>query len=138
MPARSVFASLCLVFLMFGGAHSQTGCYGVNCPPTYDEGIGDLNLFELHQQLGISDQWVGRTQWRAVTGTEPETREQCFARCASNLTVDLGLCMTTHGGVPNPGEDPWTTLGRDNCFNYARQEHIRCLAPAQIAACPPN
>lgn len=138
MLSKLLSVSFSALLLLSGSVQSQTVCYGANCPPTYNDGIGDLNLFELHQQLGVSDQWVGRTHWRAVTGTEPETREQCFAKCAQNLNTDLGLCMTTHGGTPNPGEDPWVTLGRDSCFNYARQEHVRCLTPAQIMACPPN
>lgn len=138
MRALSTFASLCIAALLVGNGNAQTACFGAYCPPADNEGIGNINLFDLHQRLGVSDQWVGRTQWRAVTGTEPATREQCFARCQQNLNTDLGLCMTTHGGVPDPNEDPWATLGRDNCFNYARQEHIRCLAPAQIMNCPPN
>lgn len=138
MRLPALCAQLCVALLLAGGAQAQTGCYGAYCPPPDNQGVGDIDLFELHQQLGINDHWVGRAQWRAVTGTEPETREQCFARCQQNLSTDLGLCMSTHGGVPDPAEHPWTTLGRENCFNYARQEHIRCLAPTQIMSCPPN
>lgn len=127
----------CAVIAFIMPASAQTVCYGVNCPPTYEDGLGDLDLFLLNQQLGVMDQWVARTQWQALTGEPPESREQCFARCELELHANLQLCMDTHGGTPNELEDPWTTLGRDNCFTYARQEHLRCLAPAQIMNCPP-
>lgn len=103
-----------------GISSAQTVCYGANCPPAIASGPGDIDLLLLNQQLGIMDQWVARTQWQAMTGEPPESREQCFARCESELHANLQLCMDTHGGPPNESEDPWTTLGRDSCFTYAR------------------
>lgn len=138
MLARYVSVSVVLLCLAGPVQAQAEACAGAGCPSPNAIGMGteSLQIFELHQQLALNDQWIGRVQWRAVTGTAPETREHCFASCLQNLTRDLQLCQTTHGGAPYADEDAWTTLGRDNCLNFVRQDHMRCVSPVQIAACP--
>lgn len=113
---------------------AHTVCYGSNCPPPENSGLG-MDFYELYGQLGAGDRVLAGLQWQTVTGTSIETRQQCVARCEQAYRADLQLCIDA-SGAQTEGEDPWVTQSRVNCFEAMRQQQIRCLAPAQLLNCP--